>query len=91
MFDEKEANFSGITDNASGLHISKLIQKAVIEVNEEGSEAAAATGAIFVKKIIGTPIIPSFVCDHPFMFFIKDSKTDLILFMGRVTDPTSKQ
>ena len=85
LFDIKKADLSGFT-GSKGLYASALIQKAFIEVNEEGSEAAAATGMVVSSRSLNQP--PSFVCDHPFIFFIKDSKTGIILFTGRVVNPT---
>ncbi|XP_067134364.1 iripin-2-like [Centruroides vittatus] len=79
-----QADFSGI-NGKKDLYISSVLHKAVIEVNEEGSEAAAATGIIFLLKS-SFPIerIPKFHADHPFLFFIRDRRTDMILFAGRV-------
>ena len=85
LFDIKKADLSGFTGSKS-LYASALIQKAFIEVNEEGSEAAAATGMVVSSRSLSQPA--SFDCDHPFIFFIKDSKTGIILFTGRVVDPT---
>jgi len=61
-------------------------QKAFIEVNEEGSEAAAATAGMMMNRMI--MISPPFVCDKPFLYLIKDKLTGLILFSGRVANPT---
>ena len=87
LFDKGKADLSGATGNKD-LVVSKVIQKAFIEVNEEGSEAAAATGLVAVSRSMTMP--HTFICDHPFFFFIKDSKTGLILFNGRVLDPSAK-
>ena len=54
-----------------------------LQVNEEGTEAAAATAAI--AKIKSGP--PQFVCDHPFIFFLQHRNTGMILFQGRVVNP----
>ncbi|MCI0559337.1 MAG: DM13 domain-containing protein, partial [Nitrososphaera sp.] len=84
-FDGTVADFSGITD-AERLYIQAALHKAFVDVNEEGTEAAAATGIV-----IGTTSVretPLFRADHPFIFVIQDSETDNILFMGRVIDPT---
>lgn len=85
MFEDK-ADFSGISGTRD-LQVSSVVQKAFIEVNEEGSEAAAATGMVMMMRSMPMPPQP-FICDHPFMFFIKDNLTGMILFAGRVTDPT---
>jgi serpin B len=81
----KNADFSGITD-VEELYISNVIHKSFVEVNEEGTEAAAATGVVMRKT---TAIMKKevFEADHPFIFFIKDNKTGSILFMGRVMNP----
>uniref|UniRef100_A0A1E1WWH8 Putative serpin-like protein ase inhibitor n=1 Tax=Tityus obscurus TaxID=1221240 RepID=A0A1E1WWH8_TITOB len=78
------ADFSGISGKPD-LYISDVLHKAVIEVNEEGSEAAAVTAVIFLLKA-SFPIdrTPEFNVDRPFLFFIRDRRTDMILFGGRV-------
>jgi serpin B len=81
-----DADFSGITDREK-LFISEVYHKAFVEVNEEGTEAAAATG--LVMRATAVPVQPAeFRADHPFYFMIRDTKTGAILFMGRVTDPS---
>ena len=64
------------------LAVSEIFHKAVLDVKEEGSEAAAATKIYIVKRCL--EIVPEFVADHPFAFVIYNAKNDLILFMGRV-------
>ncbi|GBN03812.1 Serpin B8 [Araneus ventricosus] len=78
------ADFSGITSSGS-VPVSEVIHKAVIEVNEEGSEAAAVTGIIMVKSSL---FKLEFKADHPFLFAIveKGSKSNMILFLGRVNN-----
>ena len=88
MFDET-ADFSSITGKKD-LCVSDVIQKVFIEVNEKGSEAAAATAVMQSKGISMSIPKPKFVVDHPFLFFIKDKLTNMVLFMGRVVDPTLK-
>ncbi|MFH1409194.1 MAG: serpin family protein [Nanoarchaeota archaeon] len=79
-----EADFSGL-DGTKDLVIHKVLHKAFIEVNEEGTEAAAATGVV-----IGATSMPlMFTADHPFVFFIQEKETGSLLFMGRVEDPTA--
>ena len=71
------------------MYVSNVIQKAFIEVNEEGAEAAAATGAIMMTKSMPMGPKPTFICDHPFLFMIKDNLTGLVLFSGKVIHPTA--
>ena len=74
-----DADFSGIREYVT---ISDVMHKAVIEVNEEGSEAAAATVVEMKATGVAEPI--TFIADRPFMFIINDDVTDTILFMGKV-------
>ncbi|XP_004700028.1 serpin B6 [Echinops telfairi] len=83
-FDQGKADFSGISSRRS-LHLSKVVHKAFVEVNEEGTEAAAATAAVMMMRCIR--ITPRFCADHPFLFFIHHTKTKEILFCGRVCSP----
>ncbi|XP_014699275.1 serpin B3-like [Equus asinus] len=83
-FSTQEANFLGIAES-KGLVLTKVVHKSFVEVNEEGTEAAAATGG--VVGITSLPIYESFHCDHPFLFFIKHNKTNSILFLGRISSP----
>ncbi len=82
------ADFSGMTGDRS-LKISKVIHQAYVSVDEEGTEAAAATGVVMRLKAIMR--VPVFKADHPFIFFIKHIPTGEILFMGRVANPKEKQ
>lgn len=86
-FDLPPADFSGISGKKD-LYITKVIHKAVIEVNEEGSEAAAATAVILGTKSIRFK--PEFKADRPFLFFIRHNATGSILFLGRVMNPEYK-
>jgi serpin B len=82
------ADFSGM-DGTNDLFISALIHKAFVEVNEEGTEAAAATAVVMETKGIHIPEEPVvFRADHPFLFLIRDNRTGSILFLGRIVDPT---
>jgi len=82
------ADFSEM-DGKHDLFISAVIHKAYVDVNEEGTEAAAATGIPMVHPAVAfqepPPII--FRVDHPFLFVIRDNKSGSILFMGRVINP----
>jgi len=86
MFIEGTADFSGM-DGTRNLYASSVVQKAFIEVNEEGSEAAAATGMVMMMRSMPAPP-QKFTCDRPFLFAIKDNLTGMVLFTGRVTDPS---
>ncbi len=91
-FDPNAADFSGMTGKRE-LYISAVIHKAYIDVNEKGTEAAAATavvmhGALAMPPRFQPPPPPVFRADHPFVFLIRDNHSGGILFMGRVTDPT---
>lgn len=78
------ADFSGM-DGTRDLFISAVVHKAFVAVNEEGTEAAAATAvAITVTSV---PQIPVFRADHPFVFLIRDNESGNILFIGRVMNP----
>jgi len=79
------ADFSGM-DGAKSLFISKVLHKAFVEVNEEGTEAAAATAIIMELTAVMDPT--TFVADHPFIFLIQQKETGAILFTGKVTDPS---
>ena len=78
------ANFSGM-DGTKMLYISAVLHKAFVEVNEEGTEAAAAT--VVIMKERGIPSYPVFHADRPFVFMIRDNVSESILFMGRVGNP----
>jgi serpin B len=85
------ADFSGMTGKPD-FAISAAIHKAYIDVNEQGTEAAAATAIIMVATAMQRPepepppIV--FDADHPFLFLIRDTSSGAILFLGRVADPT---
>jgi len=83
MFDELKADFSGMTPGPEKLHVSHVIHKAFVEVNEKGAEAAAATAVVMMAPT-GFVRNPIFCADHPFLFMICLKKSSAILFMGRV-------
>ncbi|MCI0498516.1 MAG: serpin family protein [Planctomycetales bacterium] len=88
-FEPGSADFSGMT-GTKDLFISAVLHKAFVEVNEEGTEAAAATGVAIAATAM--PLAPPvFRADHPFVFIIKDKTCGSILFVGRVADPTKEQ
>ena len=78
------ADFSGI-DGTRLLYVSDVVQKAFIEVNEEGSEAAAATAVVMMKRTM--PHYEQFAANHPFIFYLRDKTTGMLLFQGRVNNP----
>lgn len=93
-FRPERANFTGISALRGWLWIDAVIHKAFVEVNEAGTEAAAAT-AVTMKMVSieterpGEP--PVFRADHPFIYLIQENRTQAILFMGRTSDPTKQQ
>ncbi len=85
VFDEQKVNLSGMSPN-NDLVVSKVVHKAFVEVNEEGTEAAAATAAV-VMQVECLRIPQVFNADHPFLFFIRHNPTKTILFYGRFCSP----
>jgi serpin B len=87
-FDQQKADFTGISNIPSGLYISKVVHQAVVDVNEEGTEAAAATAAIMMTRAAVMEYPPEeFKCDRPFLFVIHEKVHNSILFMGRFVKP----
>ncbi len=85
-FCPQAADFSGMNGRRD-LHIMDVIHKAYVKVDEEGTEAAAATGVVVgITALI--PPKPVFRADRPFLFLIRHRPTGTILFLGRITDPT---
>jgi serpin B len=87
-FQRGVADFSAMTGKRD-LWISAAIHKAFVDVNEEGTEAAAATGIAMRANAMAVerpPVV--FRADHPFLFLIRDNKSGSVLFLGRLTDPT---
>jgi serpin B len=80
-----QADFSGMSTQER-LFISAVIHKAFVDVDEEGTEAAAATAVAVMKSATARPAEDSieFRADHPFVFLIRDQRTQSILFFGRV-------
>jgi serpin B len=87
-FDGNRADFSGM-DGMNDLCISSVLHKAWIEVNEEGTEAAAVTAAPLTVGIKQPPPPPPpvFRADHPFIYLIRDTRLGSILFFGRLSKP----
>jgi serpin B len=92
-FAARKADFSRMSrikgTTEGDLYITAVIHKAFVDVNEEGTEAAAATGVVMgVRSARPRPEQPPvFRADHPFVFLIRDNRTGSIVFMGRVTNP----
>jgi len=86
-FSETKADFSGMDGRKNWLYIGAVLHKALVDVNEKGTEAAAATAVIAVPLGAVEPE-PSFVADHPFVFLIRDNHTGSVLFLGRIVDPS---
>lgn len=85
-----EADFSGISTNEK-LNINQILHKAFINIDEEGTEAAAATAVDVVAAFAAPPAQFVFRAERPFIFLIQDTETGAILFMGRMADPSKEQ
>lgn len=83
LFNSSKADLSGMSGSRD-LFISKIVHKAFVEVNEEGTEAAAATAGLVEYCLVS---IEAFIVDHPFLFFIRHNPTANMLFFGRVCSP----
>ncbi|MCK5832726.1 serpin family protein [bacterium] len=82
------ADFSGMGWPKGDLWISQIMHKAIVEVSEEGTEAAAATAVEMVTKAVYHDTTPVFRVDHPIIFIIRDNQTGSILFIGRLVEPS---
>jgi serpin B len=88
-FQPGAADFSGIA-KGKDLSIGNVVHRAFIDVNEKGTEAAAATGTVFNDTSIRSPArVFTFHADHPFLYLVRDRASGSILFMGRVVDPAA--
>jgi serine protease inhibitor len=83
-----EANFARMNGKERDLLIAAIVHKAFVDVNEEGTEAAAATGAVVATRAAPIKQHPVFRADHPFLFLIRDNRSGGVLFLGRLADPT---
>lgn len=81
------ADFSGMNRGNESLSISEVIHKALVEVDEEGTTAAAGTAVIVAKADAAPPTPKHIRADHPFLFLLRDTHTGSVLFLGRVTNP----
>lgn len=84
-FTKNKANFSGMDGKKKWLYISSVIHKAFVDVNEEGTEAAAAT-AVAMRALSMPEPPPVVLADHPFLFVIRENSKQNILFIGRIVD-----
>lgn len=83
---DTNADFSGM-DGKKDLYVSDVLHKAYVNVDENGTEAAAATGVVVGLMAVPAQVL-NVTIDHPFLFFLIDPQTQAILFMGRVTNPS---
>jgi serpin B len=81
------ADFTGMRTEGE-LHVDDVFHKTFVEVNEEGTEAAAATAVVVSKSAtVAKDDIVYFAADRPFLFVLRDTTTGVVLFIGRVADP----
>ncbi|NXQ46185.1 SPB11 protein, partial [Catharus fuscescens] len=84
IFTESKVDLSAMTF-AKSLVLSNVVHKAYVEVNEEGTVAAAGTGASIVRRSL--PLTEVFMANHPFLFFIRHNPTNAIVFFGKLCSP----
>ncbi|NXS63237.1 SPB10 protein, partial [Brachypteracias leptosomus] len=84
IFTESKADLSAMS-LAKSLVLSNVVHKTYVEVNEEGTIAAAGTGAVTVRRSL--PLTEVFMADHPFLFFVRHNPTSTILFFGKLCSP----
>jgi serpin B len=89
-FDQGLADFTGISDDKP-LFIGAVFHEAFVSVDEQGTEAAAATAVQMLRDIEVAPDKGpvAFTADHPFLFLIRHRGTGVVLFVGRMSDPTA--
>jgi serpin B len=83
------ADFSGISESKD-IALSQVVQQTFVSVDEQGTEAAAATGVVMRTTSLAMGPIVEVKLDRPFLFFVRDAKRGRILFVGRVADPSLK-
>jgi serpin B len=86
-FSSQLADFSGMASDPEGLYLGAALHKAFVEVNERGTEAAAANVMVVAGGAARDPVMKRFAADHPFLFFIHDRATKVIHFMGSYAGP----
>ncbi|NXD29833.1 SPB11 protein, partial [Spelaeornis formosus] len=84
IFTESKVDLSAMTF-AKSLVLSNVVHKAYVEVNEEGTVAAAGTGASIVRRSL--PLTEVFMANHPFLFFVRHNPTSAIVFFGKLCSP----
>lgn len=84
IFTESKVDLSAMTF-AKSLVLSNVVHKVYVEVNEEGTVAAAGTGASIVRRSL--PLTEVFMANHPFLFFIRHNSTNTIIFFGKLCSP----
>jgi serpin B len=92
-FDPRQADFTGMAkppDPADRLFLARVFHKAFVRVDEKGTEAAAATAASLARTSALASPTREFRADHPFLFAIRDTASGLVLFLGRVADPSAR-
>jgi serpin B len=89
-FSVDEADFSRMSDNPEFLFLAAALHRAFIKVDEEGTEAAGVTGVMLCAGFPKEPEPKIFEADHPFLFVIRDRDTGLILFCGRLVEPSEE-
>ncbi|XBI83624.1 hypothetical protein VPH35_092104 [Triticum aestivum] len=84
-----EADFSEMVDSLmpQGLRVSYVFHQAFVEVNEQGTEAAASTTIKMVPQQARPPSVMDFIADHPFLFLLREDISGVVLFMGHVVNP----
>ena len=85
MFSPTNANFSGVSPEA-GLYMSTILQKVGLRISEEGADEQQKVQEIMARSASRGPT-PPYVCDHPFLFVLKDRLTRMLLVTGRVMEP----
>lgn len=84
-FSPGQADFSGLfEDGRKGVAIDQILQKSFLEMNEQGTEAAAATGVVMTESAAAEPLLRA---DRPFLLAIRDDQTGTLLFLGTIVDP----
>jgi serpin B len=85
-FDPRLADFTGMASSATSPFLGDVLHGACMDVGEAGTEASAATAAI-VRVHLAAPAPPTFIADHPFVFWICDARTGFVFFVGRLPEP----